>query len=270
MSSKNHPGKLHGKVSTDPNPSWARNVMSRSYKYTRAALTVDAVVFGVAQDGLKILMIKRNEFNPDIPADEQAFPGYWALPGGFVDVGESLDHAVARELREETGMTDVYLEQLYTFGDPDRDPREHVVDVAYLALVRPGDYILSTTDKESDAQKAEWFPVDSLPDNVAFDHRKIFSVGFKRLKAKVRYAPIGFELLPPEFTIRELQNIYELILERKVDDRIDNRNFRKKILLSGLLQDTGNKADTIPKATLYRFNKDEYERQTRLGINFEI
>jgi 8-oxo-dGTP diphosphatase len=248
MSSKNPPGKLH------------------TYKYPRAALTVDAVVFGVAQDGLKILMIKRNEFNPDVPADEQAFPGHWALPGGFLDVGESLDHAVARELREETGMKDVYLEQLFTFGDPDRDPREHVVDVAYLALVRPGDYVLSTTDKESDAQDVRWFPVDALPDKVAFDHRKIFAMGFKRLKSKVRYAPIGFELLPPEFTIRDLQSIYELILERP----LDNRNFRKRILLSGLLQDTGIKADTVPKATLYRFNKDEYERQTRLGINFEI
>jgi len=249
MSSKSPAGKLH------------------TYKYARAAVTVDAVVFGVAPDGLKILMVKRNEFNPEIPADEQAFPGHWALPGGFLDVGESLDHAVARELREETGMKDVYLEQLYTFGDPDRDPREHVVDVAYLALVRPDDYVLSTTDKESDAQDARWFPVGSLPDKVAFDHRKIFDLGFRRLKAKVRYAPIGFELLPPEFTIKELQSIYELILERPLDPR----NFRKRILLSGLLQDTGmKKAGTAPRATLYRFNKDEYERQTTLGINFEI
>jgi 8-oxo-dGTP diphosphatase len=249
MSSKTPPGRLH------------------TYKYARAAVTVDAVVFGVAPDGLKILMIKRNEFNPDIPAGEQAFPGHWALPGGFLDVGESLEHAVARELREETGMKDVYLEQLFTFGDPDRDPREHVVDVAYLALVRPNDYVLSTTDKESDAQEARWFPVDALPDKVAFDHRKIFATGFKRLKAKVRYAPIGFELLPQEFTLKELQSIYELILERKLDPR----NFRKKILSSGLLQDTGaKKAGTVPRASVYRFNKDEYERQTRLGINFEI
>jgi 8-oxo-dGTP diphosphatase len=248
MSSKNPATKLH------------------TYKYPRAALTVDAVVFGVAQDGLKILMIRRNDINPAIPLGEQAFPGHWALPGGFVDVGESLDHAVARELREETGMRDVYLEQLYTFGDPDRDPREHVVDVAYLALVRPGDYVLSTTDKESDAQDVKWFPVDALPDEVAFDHRKIFGVAFKRLKAKVRYAPIGFELLPEEFTLTDLQTIYELILERT----LDSRNFRKRILRSCLLQNTGKKAETVPAAALYSFNKDEYERQTRLGINFEI
>ncbi len=249
MSSKSPSGRLH------------------TYKYARAALTVDAVVFGVADEGLKILMIKRNELSPEIPAAEQAFLGHWALPGGFVDVGESLDHAVSRELREETGMRDVYLEQLYTFGDPGRDPREHVVSVAYLALVRPGDYILSTTDRESDAQDARWFPVDSLPEKIAFDHRKIFDVGFRRLKAKVRYAPIGFELLPPDFTLKELQSIYELILERKLDPR----NFRKKILSSALLQDTGaKKAGTVPRASVYRFNKDEYERQTRLGINFEI
>ncbi len=247
--SKNPAGKLH------------------TYKYARAAITVDAVVFGVTPGCLKILMIRRNDLNPAVPAGEQAFPGHWALPGGFLDVGESLDHAVARELREETGMKDVYLEQLYTFGDPDRDPREHVVSVAYLALVRPSDYVLSTSDKESDAQEAQWFPVNALPDKVAFDHRKIFSVGFRRLKAKVRYAPIGFELLPPEFTVKELQSIYELILERPLDPR----NFRKRILLSGLLQDTGTKkSGTVPKATLYRFNKSEYERQTMLGINFEI
>lgn len=235
-----------------------------TYKYARAALTVDAVVFGVGDDGLKILLIKRKELDLSVPPGEQAFPGHWALPGGFVDVGESLDDAVKRELREETGMTDVYLEQLYTFGDPDRDPREHVVDVSYLALVRPADHLVAAA---SDASDARWFPVDALPDKMAFDHRKIFDLGLRRLRAKVRYAPIGFELLPPEFTVGKLQKIYEDILARE----LDGRNFRKRILLTGLLQDTGDKkSGPGPRATLYRFNKAEYERQTRLGINFEI
>jgi len=235
------------------------------YRYRRAALTVDAVVFGVDRDGLKILLIKRKEADPSVPKEEQAYPGHWALPGGFVDVGESLDDAVKRELREETGMTDVYLEQLYTFGDPGRDPREHVVDVSYLALVRPDKHPVSA---DSDASDVRWFPVSALPDKMAFDHRKIFDVGFRRLQAKVRYAPIGFELLPEAFTIGELQRIYEDVLQRE----LDSRNFRKRILLTGLLQDTGRKkaSGSGPKASLYRFNKDEYERQTRLGINFEI
>lgn len=246
MSSKNPASKLH------------------TYKYPRAAITVDAVVFGVAQDGLKILLIKRKELDPAVPAGEQAFPGHWALPGGFLDVGESPDHAVARELQEETGMTDVYLEQLYTFGDPGRDPREHVVDIAYLALVRTPDHVVVAA---SDASDVRWFPVEAIPDSIAFDHRKIFSYGLLRLKAKVRYAPIGFELLPAEFTVKELQKIYEDVLRRKIDPR----NFRKKIIQSGLLQDTGVKKDgTVPRAALYRFNKDEYERQTSLGMNFEI
>lgn len=234
-----------------------------TYKYARAALTVDAVVFGLGPEGLDVLLIKRNDLDPSIPAGEQAFPGHWALPGGFVDVGESLDDAVKRELREETGMTDVYLEQLYTFGDPKRDPREHVVDVAYLALVNMESHDVAAA---SDAQDVQWFPVDSLPEKMAFDHRKIFGVGFKRLKAKVRYAPVGFELLPELFTISHLQAIYELVLERT----LDRRNFRKKILQTGLLQNSGETAHTVPRAALYRFNKEEYERQTRLGINFEI
>lgn len=234
-----------------------------TYKYARAALTVDAVVFGIATDVLKVLLIKRNELDPKIPANEQAFPGHWALPGGFVDVGESPGKAVQRELLEETGMDSVYLEQLYTFGEPDRDPREHVVSISYLALVRHGDHSIAAA---SDAQDVHWFPVDALPEKMAFDHRKIFDFGFKRLKAKVRYAPVGFELLPEEFTLNDLQTIYELILERT----LDSRNFRKRILRSCLLQKMGKKADTVPAAALYRFNKDEYERQTRLGINFEI
>ncbi len=235
------------------------------YRYRRPALTVDAVVFGVDRDGLKILLIKRKPLDPETPAEEQAYPDHWALPGGFVDVGESLDAAVQRELREETGMDNVYLEQLYTFGSPDRDPREHVVDVSYLALVRPDAYPVAAA---SDASDVRWFPVSALPEKMAFDHRKIFEVGFKRLQSKVRYAPLGFELLPEAFTIGELQRIYEDVLQRE----LDSRNFRKKILQTALLQDTGDKkpSGSGPKASLYRFNKDEYERQTRLGINFEI
>ncbi len=243
---------------------FVKDVPHYVYRYRRAALTVDAVVFGVDSGGLKLLLIKRKDADPNDPGQDLAFPGHWALPGGFVEVGEGLDAAVQRELREETGMDGVYLEQLYTFGDPGRDPREHVVDVSYLALVRPSDYLVSAS---SDASDVHWFPVNSLPDKIAFDHRKIFEVGFKRLQAKVRYAPIGFELLPAEFTVGELQRLYEDILCRE----LDSRNFRKRILLTGLLQDTGEKkSGPGPKATLYRFNKDEYERQTRLGINFEI
>src|ERR1035437_7103822 len=156
-----------------------------SYKYPRAALTVDCVVFSFDEGALKVLLIERGL---------EPFKGRWALPGGFVRVDETLDDAARRELAEETGLKHVFLEQLYTFGEVERDPRERVVSVAYYALVKLSDHLAKAA---TDAAEAHWFPVSRLP-KLAFDHADIVAVALARLQGKVRYQPIGFELLPPK------------------------------------------------------------------------
>src|SRR6187455_424752 len=190
--------------------------MPHTYQYPRAALTVDCVVFGLDDSELKVLLIERAL---------EPFKGKWALPGGFVRVDETLDDAARRELEEEAGLKDVFLEQLYTFGEVKRDPRERVVSVAYYALVNlPEQAVKGATD----ARDAAWFAVSDLP-TLAFDHEKILAVALERLKGKVRYQPIGFELLPPKFTLSQLQRLYEALLGVEMD----KRNFRKKILSMG-------------------------------------
>ena len=168
--------------------------MAFSYEFPRPALTVDCVVFGLDDEDLKVLLIERG-LDP--------FKGSWALPGGFVRVDESLDDAARRELEEETGLKKVFLEQLYTIGDLERDPRERVVTVAYFALVRLQSHRVKAA---TDANRALWFAVDDLP-TLAFDHQKILSIAYERLRGKVRYQPIGFELLPQKFTLRQLQHL---------------------------------------------------------------
>ncbi|HEY8096631.1 MAG TPA: NUDIX domain-containing protein [Methylobacter sp.] len=224
-----------------------------SYEFARPSVTVDAVVFGVSAAGMNILLAQRAG---------SPFKGDWALPGGYLQMTENLDEAVARELREETGIRLSYLEQLYTFGNMNRDPRGRVITVAYMALVRPDDHEVKAG---SDARAAKWFPINGLP-KLAFDHREIIDTAIRRLFSKVRYAPIGFELLPQEFTLAQLLALYETLLGRE----LDKRNFSKKVLSTGLLTRTGNKTDSNPPAQLYSFNASEYERLTRLGYNFTI
>lgn len=219
--------------------------MPYTYKYARPALTVDCVIFGLDEDDLKVLLIQR---------DREPFAGQWAIPGGFVAVGESLDAAARRELAEETGLDRIYLEQLYTFGEPGRDPREHVVTVAYYALVNIFDH---TVQAATDARDAAWFVVSDLPP-LAFDHDIILATAHERLQGKVRYQPIGFELLPPSFTLSQLQHLYESILGRA----IDKRNFRKKILSFGFLEETGEIQQDVRHraAKLYRFDEAAYKK----------
>jgi 8-oxo-dGTP diphosphatase len=229
--------------------------MPYTYPYSRPGLTVDCVVFGFDEGELKVLLIKR-ALNP--------FKGRWALPGGFVRVNETLDDAARRELREEAGLKDIFLEQLYTFGAVKRDPRERVVSVAYYALVKLGEHATRAT---TDAVDARWFPVSKLPE-LAFDHASIFATALARLKGKVRYQPIGFELLPPKFTLSQLQHLYEAVLRTD----LDKRNFRKKVLSFGLIvplkeiQKTGRHRP----AQLFRFNTDKYEKLKKKGFNFEL
>ena len=229
--------------------------MPFTYKYAHPAVTVDAVVFGLDDADLKVLLIQR---------DGAPFEGRWALPGGFVDMEEGLEDAVRRELEEETGLKRLFLEQLYTFGEPKRDPRERVISVAYYALVKLTDHAVRAA---SDARNVAWFPVADLP-NLAFDHEDVLEVALKRLKGKIRYEPIGFELLPEKFPLSELQRLYETVLEHP----LDKRNFRKKILGMGLLQDTEEIQQDVAHraARLYRFDQAAYRKLRKQGFNFEL
>jgi 8-oxo-dGTP diphosphatase len=229
--------------------------MPFTYEYARPALTVDCVVFGLDDGDLKVLLIQR-----DLPP----FAGGWALPGGFVHVDEDLETAARRELEEETSLTKVYLEQLYTFGELDRDPRERVVSIAYYALVKLSDHRVRAA---TDARSAAWFAAQDLP-TLAFDHDCLVAMALKRLKGKVRYQPIGFELLPPKFTLSQLQRLYEAVLETP----LDKRNFRKKILATSLLEELDEIEEDVAHraARLYRFDKQKYRELARQGFSFEL
>ncbi|HEY9792037.1 MAG TPA: NUDIX domain-containing protein [Candidatus Obscuribacterales bacterium] len=209
-------------------------------------VTVDTVAFVVHQDVLEVLLIKR-KYDP--------FKAHWALPGGFLcDHDKALEDAAARELYEETNVSNVYLEQLYTFGDVGRDPRGRVVTVAYLALLRQEELELKAS---TDASGVAWWPVSELP-QLAFDHNHIISYAYQRLKYKIEYSPAAFKLLADKFTLRELQTVYEAVLGRSVD----NRNFRKKFLGSGVLQelDETSREGSFRPARLYAFSEDEFEK----------
>jgi len=211
-------------------------------KYEHPGVTVDLAIFTVNENKLKVMLVKRAE----IP-----FRDHWSIPGGFLLHGESLDAAARRVLAEKTGLKNVYTEQLYTFGGPDRDPRARVITVAYFALI-PWEN-LNRPDSKRIADLT-WAPVNKLP-KLAFDHREILGFAVKRLRAKASYSNIVYGLLPDQFRLSELQTMYEII----IDDRLDKRNFRKRMLATGLLQETGQKDLTGAHrpARLYQFKKME-------------
>lgn len=230
--------------------------MSHTYKYPRPALTVDCIVFGLdAQQELKVMLIQR-----DIPP----FEGYWAIPGGFVRMDETLDQAALRELQEETGIHDLFLEQLYTFGDINRDPRDRTITVAYYALIN---LVEQEIKAATDARAANWFRISEIP-KLAFDHDQILQTAIARLRGKIRYEPIGFELLPKKFTLTQLQKLYEIVLDRQ----LDKRNFRKKILNMDLLIDTNELETGVSHraAKLYRFDENKYLELKQNGFNFDL
>jgi 8-oxo-dGTP diphosphatase len=229
--------------------------MPHTYEYSRAALTVDCVVFGFDEAALKVLLIKRGI---------APFKGKWALPGGFVRVDETVDEAARRELSEETGLKNVFLEQLYTFGAVHRDPRERVVSVAYYSLVALAEHPATGA---TDASEAGWFAVAEVP-ALAFDHADILATAIARLRGKVRYEPIGFELLPEKFTLSQLQHLYEAVLQTP----LDKRNFRKKILGMGLLLPLKEqvRAGAHRPAQLFRFDTKKYTALKKRGFNFEL
>ncbi len=238
--------------------------MPYTYKYPRPSVTVDCIIFGYSVGSqLKVLLIER-ALDPH--------RGQWALPGGFVELEEDLEAAALREVEEETGVKDVFVEQLYTFGQPGRDPRGRVISVAYFALVNLAKH---PTKASSDARNVHWFDVDRLP-SLAFDHRQILDVAIDRLIAKVRYQPIGFELLPEHFTLSQLQELYETVLGVS---ELNKRNFRTKILKMGVLREVGRQEGVAHRpAILYAFDKERYatlvkarqEGLLRRGVDFEI
>ncbi|MBN1584145.1 MAG: NUDIX hydrolase [Anaerolineae bacterium] len=211
-------------------------------KYERPSVTVDIVIFTLRHNELQVLLVRRKHW---------PYKDMWAIPGGFIAMSESLEEAARRELAEETGIDDpnIYLEQLYTFGNPGRDPRTRVITIAYFALISSDELHLHAA---SDASAAEWFPAYALP-SLAFDHIDILQYAIQRLRYKIEYTALAFQLLPETFTLTELQEAYEHILA----DKLDKRNFRRKVLAADVLEETSHvrSGDHRP-AKLYRFRSD--------------
>jgi 8-oxo-dGTP diphosphatase len=229
--------------------------MSEINSFFKSAFSVDNVIFGFDEGNLKVLLIKRGA---------EPFQGDWALPGDLVYPNEDLDSAAERVLEELTGLRDVYLEQVNAFGAVDRHPLGRVITVAYFSLVKISNYKVTPA---SFAQKAKWHSVSDVK-KLAFDHNAILKACFQRLRQRVRTRPIGFELLPPKFTLTQLQHLYESILETE----LDKRNFRKKILSMNLLVDLDETQEGVAHrpAKLYRFDSERYNRLVDEGLSFEL
>ncbi|MGJ1416016.1 NUDIX hydrolase [Sphingobacterium multivorum] len=226
-----------------------------TYDYPRPAVTVDCVIFGFDKNQLKVLLTKRAI---------EPFLGKWAFPGGFIQEDENADDCALRKLQEEAGLKNIFLEQLYTFSNLARDPRGRVISIAYYALVRPDAY---TLEAGVDIDAVQWFGIDEKLD-LAFDHKQILNTAIQRLRGKIRYQPIGFELLPKQFTLPDLHNLYETVLQRS----IDRGNFRKKILSMGLLIDHSDKQKDrrARAAKIYSFDRVKYKELTESGFYFEV
>jgi 8-oxo-dGTP diphosphatase len=230
-----------------------------SQEFFKTALTVDNIILGFDEADLKVLLIKRGA-EPYLDA--------WALPGDFMYPTEELDTSASRILEELTGIKNVYLEQVHTFGTVGRHPLGRVVTVAYLSLIKIDAYTITPA---SFAQKAQWHSISKVP-TLAFDHKKILDNCLDALKQRVRVRPIGFELLPPKFTLTELQHLYEAILELEPPKGLDKRNFRKKILSMDFIVDLNESQEGVAHrpARLYQFDKEKYEKFLSEGFNFEL
>lgn len=224
-----------------------------TYDYPRPAVTTDCVIFGYDGKELKVLLIERGI---------EPFKGCWAFPGGFLNMDEDALAGARRELKEETGLEDAFIEQFHTFSEPGRDPRGRVITIAHYALVK-----IQEVEGGDDAAQARWFPIGEVPP-LAFDHDRILRMAMSRLKERIHFEPVGFELLPDVFTMPQLQNLYESILEV----HFDRRNFASKMLKLGILEDTGDRpagaSSRIPVS--YRFNKEKYNELKAKGFRLEF
>lgn len=224
-----------------------------TYDYPRPAMTTDCVIFGYDGKELKVLLIERGI---------EPFKGCWAFPGGFLNMDEDALAGARRELKEETGLEDAFIEQFHTFSEPGRDPRGRVITIAHYALVK-----IQEVEGGDDAAQARWFPIGEVPP-LAFDHDRILRMAMSRLKERIHFEPVGFELLPDVFTMPQLQNLYESILEV----HFDRRNFASKMLKLGILEDTGDRpagaSSRIPVS--YRFNKEKYNELKAKGFRLEF
>ncbi len=229
------------------------NELKYCYKYPHPSVTADCVIFGFDGVSIKVLLIQRGI---------EPYKGAWAFPGGFMHIDETADECARRELEEETGLKNAVVEQFHTFSDVNRDPRERVITVAYYALVR-----LSEVRGGDDAQAAHWFSQEEIP-TLAFDHDKILQLALERLKERICFEPIGFELLDTVFTMSELQNLYEAILGIK----FDRRNFANKMLKLGILAEAEPRpAGTARRiATRYKFNATKYAELKQQGFRLEF
>ena len=223
------------------------------YKYPHPAVTMDCVIFGFDGERLQVLLVERGI---------EPYKGKWAFPGGFLKMDETAEEGALRELREETGLERAYIQQFHTFSDPHRDPRERVITIAYYALVK-----IQEVHGGDDAASARWFPLSEIP-SLAFDHDYILRMATQRLREEIHFQPVGFELLPEKFTLKELQALYEAILGIS----FDRRNFAKKMLHLEILTELDETIWPTPKreAKLYRFNPDKYEELKQKGFRLEF
>ena len=230
-----------------------KNKGAYTYQYPHPAVTADCVIFGFDGVNIKMLLIQRGN---------EPFKGKWAFPGGFMNMNETAEECAKRELEEETGLKNAAVEQFYTFSDVNRDPRERVITIAHYALVR-----LSEVKGGDDAASARWFAMDEVP-SLAFDHDRILRMAVNRLKERICFEPIGFELLPEVFTMTELQNLYEAILEVK----FDRRNFYNKMLKLGILAEAEPRPANASRRTptKYRFNGEKYAELKQKGFTLEF
>lgn len=223
------------------------------YRYPHPAVTTDCVIFGFDGTKLQVLLIERGI---------EPFKGKWAFPGGFLNMNESAEQGALRELQEETGLTGAFIEQLGCFSEPDRDPRERVITIAFYALVK-----IQHVVGGDDAARAQWFALDEVP-QLAFDHDRILREAITKLRERIHFHPIGFELLPEKFTMRQLQSLYEAIL----DIKFDRRNFAKKMHHFELLTQLNEVSWPTPHraAKLFCFNKPNYDELKRKGFQLEF
>ena len=229
------------------------NELKYCYKYPHPAVATDCVIFGFDGVSIKVLLIQRGI---------EPYKGQWALPGGFVGIDESAEECARRELQEETGLTEISVEQFHAFSDVNRDPRERVISIAYYALVK-----LSEVKGGDDASKAQWFSYNDIP-SLAFDHDRILRMALRHLRDRICFEPVGFDLLPDVFTMTELQRLYEAILGVK----FDRRNFYNKMLKLEVLTSAEPRPENASRRTpsKYRFNAEKYAELKQRGFRLEF